>query len=661
MTSSSSGPHLAYRPDIDGLRAIAVMAVIGFHAAARFVPGGFVGVDIFFVISGYLISGIILKGLEQDSFSFADFYARRIRRIFPALILVLLATAIGGWFLLLADEYKNLGKNIVAGALFVSNFVLWHESRYFDTAAKFKPLLHLWSLGIEEQFYIVWPLFLFLTRKWKIDALRFIASVAAVSFAFSLIQTGEQAAAAFYLPADRFWELLTGGLLAYAELHKMKPLGRFFLRITPDLRSVLGMVLLVAAIFLLDESTPFPGWAALMPVAGTTLIIAAGPQARINRIVLAHRFPVSVGLISYPLYLWHWPLLSYAYFATNGEPAPSTRFALMALAIFLAWLTYQYVEKISQLQFSNNRRGAVCGLLGMMLAVTFGSAAIWHSNGFAFRYPQFAAFDAFTASDRSMNWRRDKCLLLPDSPEDSTEGFEKNNCDGILNNGKPLILLVGDSHAAALYPGLTAEFSGKANIGQLTSGFCVPMIEDVRQINNKDATPRCAKMNHYVFNKIRELKPAILLVAGNYYAYATEKGWAYPDYLASISDSINGLTQAGAKSIIVAGQALTWTAPLPKIAERLIINKTVIPDRLRDGLDPVALDTDKTLKQSPWSKGVTYISLYDHLCNDQGCLVSVGDTLPDDLIDIDTGHFSESGSRYVMRTIIGPLIADRLK
>lgn len=212
--------HPEYRSDIDGLRAVAILSVVGFHAFPFWVKGGFVGVDIFFVISGFLISTIIFGNLERNTFSFIEFYSRRIKRIFPALLVVLIACFAFGWFALLADDYKQLGKHMAAGAGFASNIVLWNESGYFDKAAETKPLLHLWSLGIEEQFYIVWPLLLWFAWKSRFNLLAMTFSVVAVSFVLNVRGIRTDAVAAFYSPQTRFWELLVGSVLAWLTLHK---------------------------------------------------------------------------------------------------------------------------------------------------------------------------------------------------------------------------------------------------------------------------------------------------------------------------------------------------------------------------------------------------------------------------------------------------------
>lgn len=332
-----------YRADIDGLRAVAVLCVLGFHAFPSIVTGGFVGVDVFFVISGYLISSVILAEVDRGSFSFVDFYSRRIRRIFPALAVTLLTTMAAGWFLLLAADYEELGKHVAAGAAFVSNLMLWSETGYFDTAAEAKPLLHLWSLGIEEQFYIVWPGLLWLSWKRKWNRLRVITVVCAASFALGVWTLGHDRTAAFYSPLTRFWELTMGSLVAVSR----PPSGGYAVhpRRYADLLACLGAALVLGAALFLDRQVNFPGWWALAPVLGTALILLGAQRAWLNRTALSHPLAVYIGLMSYPLYLWHWPLIAFLRLSEGGEPSPALRVAALVAAGVLAWMTYRWVEK----------------------------------------------------------------------------------------------------------------------------------------------------------------------------------------------------------------------------------------------------------------------------------------------------------------------------
>src|SRR5580698_8795201 len=239
--------HPKYRADIDGLRAVAVLSVVGFHAFPKLIHGGFIGVDIFFVVSGFLISTILFGSLETGSFSFVEFYSRRIRRIFPGLIVVLIAALTAGWFLLLADEYKQFGSHLARGAGFISNLILWKESGYFDNAAETKPLLHLWSLGIEEQFYIIWPFLLWAAWKSKFNLLAITVAIAVISFAVNMSKAYSDSVAAFYSPQTRFWELLIGAGLAYAALYRKEWFADSNTR-SANIQSALGAILIALSL-----------------------------------------------------------------------------------------------------------------------------------------------------------------------------------------------------------------------------------------------------------------------------------------------------------------------------------------------------------------------------------------------------------------------------
>lgn len=358
--------HPTYRPDIDGLRALAVLSVVLFHAFPTVLPGGFVGVDLFFVISGFLICTILFNSFESGTFSVWDFYGRRIRRIFPALILVLAACYTFGWFALFADEYMQLGKHIAAGAAFISNFIFWQEAGYFDNAADTKPLLHLWSLGIEEQFYIVWPLVLWLAYRLRANLLLVTVLVALTSFVLNIrgINVKHDLVATFYSPQTRFWELLMGAILAYVTLHPIQRLR--VLTNHPDQRqkihsaqSIIGLMLVILGVTLINKQSAFPGWWALLPTLGAVLLIHAGPKAVINHYLLSNKLMVAIGLISYPLYLWHWPILSFLRIIESETPALELRIGAVVLSLILSTLTYQLVEKPIRFGFRSKTKPTI--------------------------------------------------------------------------------------------------------------------------------------------------------------------------------------------------------------------------------------------------------------------------------------------------------------
>ena len=395
--ASTLSSHPTYRPDIDGLRAIAVLTVVVYHAFPQWLRGGFIGVDVFFAISGFLISTIIFQNLERGTFSFIDFYTRRIRRIFPALLAVFVACLAFGWYVLLPHEFKQLGKHIAGGAAFISNFLLWQESGYFDNLSDTKPLLHLWSLGIEEQFYIVWPLLLWAAYKLKLNALLLILTIGALSFSLNVYQVRADEIATFYSPQTRIWELLIGAGLAYLLLyppqHLQQALRRVQAVVSPkalaNLCASAGLFAIVVGLLLIMRGRHFPGVWPLLPGGGAALLILAGPQAWINRKILANPLLVWVGLISYPLYLWHWPLLSFARILEAETPPLLARGFAIALSIALAWLTYRVVEK--PFRFGEHGRLKAGVLVALMVAIGLAGYYTYTHEGLKFRGPQIIA------------------------------------------------------------------------------------------------------------------------------------------------------------------------------------------------------------------------------------------------------------------------------
>ncbi len=422
-----------YRPDIDGLRAIAILSVVIFHAFPKTIQGGFVGVDIFFVISGFLISSIIFRSMHHGNFSYVGFYIHRIKRIFPALALVLLVAYLFGWFALLPEEFKQLGKHIAAGAGFVQNFALWQEAGYFDTASELKPLMHLWSLAIEEQFYLIYPLLIWIIWRSKLNIFPVVTILLATSFYLNIADIHSDIAKTFFVPQTRFWELLAGSILAYIHLFKHNLLQYWIKRLIfhpfifrNSLRdnwhdtvlnhflSILGLTLFIFAIFVVNREKLFPGWWALLPVFGAFLLILAGPNTWINRTILANRPMVFVGLISYPLYLWHWPIFSYLQIIESGAPSTATRIAAVVASFIFAWITYIFLEKPIRFGPRENAKAivlvlaiAIIGLLGFYT---------YEQNGFPSRINQAMSDEELTAQ-RGRYWGESNTMGIPFSKD----------------------------------------------------------------------------------------------------------------------------------------------------------------------------------------------------------------------------------------------------
>ena len=449
-----------YRSDIDGLRAFAVLSVVLFHAFPEFISGGFIGVDVFFVISGFLISTIIFEKLEQGSFSFLDFYARRVRRIFPALILVLVTSFILGWCILFVGEYKQLGKHIAGGAGFIANLILWSESGYFDNLADTKPLLHLWSLGIEEQFYIIWPPILWAAWRFRVRWLPIILAIGLASFAFNLYGIAIDPVATFYSPLTRFWELLIGSLLAYvAVFHARYPRLAVNTIAQANTLSWIGCALFVAGLFLINKDSGFPGAWALLPTLGAALMIKAGPSAWFNKVVLGSSVLVWFGLISYPLYLWHWPLLSFARILSSSVPELEIRIGVVVLSILLSWLTYRFIEKPIRFGegitfFSKwfvSKRAVTIALVAGLFLIGLAGYIANYKNGSHSRLVNKINIDPESGYDGVAGVDLIEDCGLANSPSIDKAWF--GTC---LRDSRPPVkyALLGDSHAASLFRGL---------------------------------------------------------------------------------------------------------------------------------------------------------------------------------------------------------------
>lgn len=518
--------HPKYRPDIDGLRAIAILSVVIFHATPEMLPGGFIGVDVFFVISGFLISQIILTNLQQNTFSFTEFYARRIKRIFPVLLLVLSTCLIFGGIILLADEYQQLGKHLTGGAAFLSNFVLWNEVGYFDNAADTKPLLHLWSLGIEEQFYIVWPLFLWACWKKGIRLFWPIAILAAASFTVNIVSVNGNQEAAFYSPLSRFWELMAGSYLAYLMFPAADhPVHRRLASMTAQMQypgvatamSLLGMSMLLIAFAVIDRTSHFPGGWALLPVFAAFLLLAAGPGAWINRQLLARSSMVWIGLISYPLYLWHWPILSFARIIEGETPAWNIQVLAVTLSIVLAWASYKFWE--TPIRFKLGKRvPTTFVLILLMSAVGILGYSVNTSNGLKYRLTDLGhGEDPFVSPKTKLKQERKLCRSQ--HPEMPGICFSSN---ATATSPKLAAIFVGDSHSEALSTGFIQQFP---DVPASSFGlFGCPPFVGVERFSQKSPIG-CAATLDKTLNKLVPPSDAAIILTARYSLYISGHGY----------------------------------------------------------------------------------------------------------------------------------------
>jgi peptidoglycan/LPS O-acetylase OafA/YrhL len=618
----SSVPSNRYRNDVDGLRAVAVMLVVNFHGFPLAMPGGFIGVDIFFVISGFLITGIIAREIDASRFSLVGFYNRRIRRIFPALIVMLCTVLALGWLWMLPAPYAALSRDVAASAAFSANVALLLQSGYFDVESARKPLLHLWSLGIEEQFYLFWPLILMLAARLGWSLLRVAAVIALASFALNVALIGSDPVATFYLPFTRAWELLAGAVLACAW-------DRFDQgEAASNRRAVAGAVLIVIAAAVLNVHRAFPGWWALLPVAGSALLLSA-PASWINRRLLSWQPAVWVGLISYPLYLWHWPLLVMFAIIKFGPLTDLQRELTVLLSALLAWGTYWFIER--PFRFGRPVPLKAASLAGAMAMVAIAGVVVVAGRGFDFRLPPEIRAMA-DVPEQTAQWRIHQCLL----DLDHDAGFADDCVD---RNHRPLLLVWGDSTAGALMPGLRkAQQSRGFGIAQLTASSCIPAIGvDV------PATPGCRANNDRVLALARRLTPDIVLLHGTW-----EK------YLDHVAETVTALKQQTGARVIVLGPVPGWKRGLPnEVLRYYLLHHRLIPARVSDGVSSDAYDT--AMREALVPKGAEFVPAWDALCNAEGCLTRLGDGASD-ITASDQVHLTEKASVFLIQSIIDRIL-----
>jgi peptidoglycan/LPS O-acetylase OafA/YrhL len=533
-----------YRPDIDGLRAIAVIAVVICHAFPSLIPGGFVGVDIFFVISGYLISSIIIRDIDKHRFSILAFYDRRIRRIFPALIFILVAAAIFGWLFLFNAEFRALGRHLIASTLFYENFKLLSESGYFDSSSDGKPLLHLWSLSIEEQFYVFWPILLYVARKRHVQFLLILLTLGLASFAINIFELLSDPISAYLSPLGRFWELMLGALLAYTQAYHPRLLQK-----RQNIQSIIGFILIFASLILINPKRDFPGFWALLPTAGAFLAISAGGDAWINRRVLSATPFVWIGLISYPLYLWHWVLLSYGHILFGKMP-PSLRLAILAAATVAAIFTFLFVERPFRMRSRGVARplGLGAGMAAVLSLAVLIAAQVIPARLNSFEAPTRDAWQFLRV--KSGNFNRDAAGVYELHPE-----------------RRDVALFIGDSHLAQYAERLDRSIGGdptRPGAVMALGGGCIP-IEDVwtRDLTRK----KCWALRERAFQMAREERFKTIVIGGAWkWYFLDDAGYFFgsdPDRLrvnsaageaaglAQLGQTISQLVRAGKRVILV--------------------------------------------------------------------------------------------------------------
>ena len=614
---------MKYRADIDGLRALAVVPVVLYHIGVPGFAGGFVGVDIFFVISGYLICGMIDTDLRNGTFSLGDFYKRRVLRILPALFVMFLATTVLAYVFFLPVELEDYSKSLASAIASVSNIYFAGTAGYFDAPAETKPLLHTWSLGVEEQFYLITPLFmLFAWRFLPKHAKLLFAVVAALSLAAAYAVSHRNQTFVFYLTPFRAWELALGALLAIKFIPAPKT------EFSKTTCGVLGMLLLLGVILLGSPSAPLLLMTSLASVGAVMVIASSERGLSVAGKLLSIRPMVFIGLISYSLYLWHWPLIVFqrtdALFFS--ELSGLTRTALIAAMIGIAFLSWKFVEMPFRAKGREVSRYMVFAVTGSATASALSLCGlILLVGGAPFRFPErVVAIGSYLAYDPKPAFRAGQCYLSTNRQQLDVESCMKPD------RTRPNYLLVGDSHAAHLWFGLSSAMPD-VNVMQATASACRPAVMPVSLLD----TRACPKLMQFVFNDFlaHNKVDKILLSAS----------WKDED-IPGLIDTLDTLRSRGL-DVTVLGPIVEYDGALP----RLLVDGIQRSKPVAQGMRTAGIwERDQAMRRVVTSKGATYLSVYDSVCRDGRCDEFAEGDIP---LQFDAGHLTARGSLEVARRL----------
>jgi peptidoglycan/LPS O-acetylase OafA/YrhL len=615
--------RFSFRPDIEGLRALAIGLIVLNHNLVRGFSGGFIGVDVFFVISGFLITSIIVDQIARDQFTIGEFYRRRIVRLFPALLFNLVVVTIVSAFVMMPNELASYGQSLVYASIFCANFFFYGDAGYFTLAATTRPLIHLWSLAVEEQFYIFWPILLIAVAHWKHRNKMFALGILSiVSFLLAVWTVGVNMKAAFYLIPYRAWEFAIGGLLAFVPL-----VGRVPSLVRQGLGIAGILAILICANRYQELSTPFPGLSALAPCLGTAAVILAGPGSLAGwAFSLA---PVRFfGRISYSLYLWHWPVIVLSLLAMLPMHDPRVMMGNIALSILLGWLSYRYVERGGRVLLDHMSRPAVLrsGLATIVTGVAAGALLIV-TDGFPGRFRGDALRIAVVLNgDEQKTYRSGTCFIV--EPGDR---FDPSTCLE-HHREKPSILIVGDSVAAHYWPGFS-KLTDAFDVMQATIAGCTPQLTEKTKL-------ACQRFFQDVLTQqAPRIQPDLILLAGNWQAEDVTK----------IDGTLDKLKRLGLKVVLV-GPMPRYDTYLPRI---LFFSSPADREAAAaEHRDPEIWAIDAAMKAAAARHNVAFVSPVELLCPAHRCEIYAASQTP---LQFDYVHLTREGSEHLAALMLPTL------
>lgn len=622
------------------------MSVIFYHAGFSYFPGGFVGVDVFFVISGYLITTIIVKELNNDNFSILKFYERRAKRILPVLISVVTFTLVVCWFFLLPNDYELFGRSVISVAFFFSNIFFYKNVDYFNDPAEGHPLIHTWSLAVEEQFYLIFPVFLLLVwRKYSKYSICALIVLLVISLILSEYQVRTNASASFYLIHTRLWELLIGSVVAIAHVNEFRhqPLSRIITEIVP----LLGLVMILIAVLAYGDSVRFPGLSALLPTIGVALILAIRKKNIIGYILSAKPV-VFIGLISYSAYLWHQPLLVLDSIVEKryGYEIPISLVLLVTLTI--SCLSWKFIENPIR-DGRASRKVVLNTSLSVLILVGLIGFFIKESDGAAFRLDSetYSFLDEYANYPFNHIYDRGRCYL----PTGKTSDDYNAECVRVNSVGSRKVLMLGDSFAAHYYHGLNeAAEKLEVDFEHLTAPAC-------SILQGKNTIIQCSEINKFRMNALKIIKPDILIISGAWYRYVDEETKSY--FFEEFAQLLVDIEKIGIdrNRIFVVGNSPLWKPTLPEF----ILSRYPAISRNDQKMLPNPYLADLAFSEAVVTSAtkrldVKFISALDALCNQSECLAVVQHDDKSELIVWDDGHFTKTGSIVATKQVFGELL-----